>query len=434
MSDIPSLHELEAAARDIVRKAKKEGRLQCAYSVYGWPDITDMSRSHSEVTPSSVRREIEKQFDLEREVLDDDEYKKPLKKVTRDTAKEDDDEEEEEAAPSPKSKPVSRSKSTSKPKSDANKSRGKKRKSEEAALSMGEEEEEEEAKPRSKSARKFKSRDIIVDSDAEDAPADAGDDDESTKENGTKKDIKPSKKRKSTSGTQAKPPKTAKVERSPSEEPEESAIKEADDVHNLFLALPNPTLTLDLQKSDSELSVLIDEPPKRKRKSSTKDKGKGTKEKAKTRSRKSGPELSKDEETIKRLKSFVVACGVRKVWSKFFKAENADRPSDQIRALRKLLADLGMTGRLSLEQAKAIREKRELEQELEDVQQFAAKMTGRASRSATKNAKAAKGESSDEEMGGSDDEKIISDEEAVPKRRTAARSIMAFLADQSDDE
>lgn len=226
---------------------------------------------------------------------------------------------------------------------------------------------------------------------------------------------------------------------------------------------------LDLQKSDSELSVLIDEPPKRKRKSSTKEKGKGTKEKTKTRSRKSGPELSKDEETIKRLKvrltiplvhasahstaslassltrpsqSFVVACGVRKVWSKFFKAENADRPSDQIRALRKLLAELGMTGRLSLEQAKAIREKRELEQELgerartalsslsvalhmrtsltpyptEDVQQFAAKMTGRSSRSAAKNAKAAKADSSDEEMGGSDDEKIISDEEAVPKR------------------
>ncbi|KAL1758226.1 hypothetical protein FB107DRAFT_288737 [Schizophyllum commune] len=413
MSDIPALHELKAAARGIVRKAEEEGRLQCL-------SITDLSRSHSEVTPSSVRREIEQQFDLERKVLDDDEYKKPLKKVTRETAEEDDDEEEdedeEEATRSPASKPTSKPKSTSVPKSDTNKSRGKKRKSEEAAL-FTDEEEEQEAKPRSKSARKqFKSRDIIVDSDEEDAPPDAGTNDGSTKENDTEKDTKPSKKRKSTSRADAKPPKTAKVERSPSEEPQEPAPKEADD------------------KSDSELSVLIDEPPKRKRKSSTKEKGKGTKEKTKTRSRKSGPELSKDEETIKRLKSFVVACGVRKVWSKFFKAENADRPSDQIRALRKLLAELGMTGRMSLEQAKAIREKRELEQELEDVQQFAAKMTGRSSRSAAKNAKAAKADSSDEDMGGSDDEKIISDEEAVPKRRTAARSIMAFLADQSDDE
>lgn len=137
-----------------------------------------MSRSHSEVTPSSVRREIEQQFDLERKVLDDDEYKKPLKKVTRETAvrdplalfgtyslevqEEDDDEEEdedeEEAARSPTSKPTSKPKSTSEPKSDTNKSRGKKRKSEEAAL-FTDEEEEQEAKPRSKSARKqFKSR------------------------------------------------------------------------------------------------------------------------------------------------------------------------------------------------------------------------------------------------------------------------------------
>ena len=43
-------------------------------------------------------------------------------------------------------------------------------------------------------------------------------------------------------------------------------------------------------------------------------------------------------------------------------------------------------------------------------------MTGRSSRSAAKNVKATKADSSDAEMGGSDDEKIISDEEAVPKR------------------
>ena len=58
----------------------------------------------------------------------------------------------------------------------------------------------------------------------------------------------------------------------------------------------------------------------------------------------------------------------------------------------------------------------------EDVQQFAAKMTGRSSRSAAKNVKATKADSSDAEMGGSDDEKIISDEEAVPKRVSRGRS------------
>ena len=52
---------------------------------------------------------------------------------------------------------------------------------------------------------------------------------------------------------------------------------------------------------------------------------------------------------------------MRKVWSKEFKDLDS---SQQIKRLREILADLGMTGRLSLEQAKAIKEKRELAQEL----------------------------------------------------------------------
>lgn len=62
------------------------------------------------------------------------------------------------------------------------------------------------------------------------------------------------------------------------------------------------------------------------------------------------------------MQSLVVACGVRKVWAKEFKG--LDTPAAQIARLRALLAELGMTGRMSLEQARAIREKRELAQEL----------------------------------------------------------------------
>lgn len=58
----------------------------------------------------------------------------------------------------------------------------------------------------------------------------------------------------------------------------------------------------------------------------------------------------------------MVACGIRKVWSKVF--EGMERPSQQIKKLKEILSDLGMKGRYSLEQAKAIREKRELAQEL----------------------------------------------------------------------
>lgn len=58
----------------------------------------------------------------------------------------------------------------------------------------------------------------------------------------------------------------------------------------------------------------------------------------------------------------MVACGTRKVWSKVF--QGLDSPQQQIRKLKEMLSDLGMTGRMSLEQAKAIKEKRELAQEL----------------------------------------------------------------------
>ena len=90
--------------------------------------------------------------------------------------------------------------------------------------------------------------------------------------------------------------------------------------------------------------------------------------------------LSKDEETIQKLKvyiisrklsnvvlttstqSFVIACGVRRVWSKVF--EGLDTPAQQIKKLKEILHELGMTGRLSLEKARAIREKRKFAQEL----------------------------------------------------------------------
>lgn len=58
----------------------------------------------------------------------------------------------------------------------------------------------------------------------------------------------------------------------------------------------------------------------------------------------------------------VVACGVRKVWKKEF--EGLDKPSQQIKRLHLILDDLGMTPRYSIEKARAIRERRELAQEL----------------------------------------------------------------------
>lgn len=50
------------------------------------------------------------------------------------------------------------------------------------------------------------------------------------------------------------------------------------------------------------------------------------------------------------------------MWSKAF--QGVDAPQEQIKKLKEILAELGMTGRMSMEQAKAIKQKRELAQEL----------------------------------------------------------------------
>ena len=54
---------------------------------------------------------------------------------------------------------------------------------------------------------------------------------------------------------------------------------------------------------------------------------------------------------------------MRKQWTKEFKDISDDKKA-QIQKLKEILSDLGMTGRLSMEKAKAIREKRELAREL----------------------------------------------------------------------
>jgi hypothetical protein len=158
----------------------------------------------------------------------------------------------------------------------------------------------------------------------------------------------------------------------------------------------------------------------------TKTKSKDKTEAPKRTSKKA--ELSKDEETIKQLKSFVVACGVRKVWSKEFK-DIEDSPSSQIRKLRQILAELGMTGRMSLAKAKEIKAKRDMAQELEDVQTFHENIVTGPRKRKTRGQQP---EEKDDESEGSESEA----ESGPPGRKTknAHQSIMAFLGDQSDDD
>ncbi|KIP03807.1 hypothetical protein PHLGIDRAFT_129918 [Phlebiopsis gigantea 11061_1 CR5-6] len=175
---------------------------------------------------------------------------------------------------------------------------------------------------------------------------------------------------------------------------------------------------------DSNVSELEDDAPKHAR---SKKPAKGSAEKpTKGRKRKGKeiPDESPEDQELKRLKSFVTACGVRKVWSKEFK----DIPDDkhaQARRLRSILADLGMTGRLSLEKAKAIRAKRELAQELEDVQNFQQAVVSGATKSRRPQPQGRPQASQSGDEG---------DDVSRKPRGNARMSIMTFLGDQSDDD
>ncbi|KAI1865737.1 hypothetical protein JX265_008060 [Neoarthrinium moseri] len=170
---------------------------------------------------------------------------------------------------------------------------------------------------------------------------------------------------------------------------------------------------------DSDLSSVLDEPPPKKRKP------REPKGSSKPRATKAAPkELTGDEAEIKKLQGQLVKCGVRKIWGIELK-EYGDDTKGKIRHLRKMLSDLGVTGRFSEAKAKEIKERRELMADLEAVNEMnhmwgAEGRGGRASRS---RAKATVKEPSSEDESGA--------EEAKP-RVSKRMADLAFLG--SDDE
>ncbi|KAI9137655.1 hypothetical protein BKA69DRAFT_1096730 [Paraphysoderma sedebokerense] len=104
-------------------------------------------------------------------------------------------------------------------------------------------------------------------------------------------------------------------------------------------------------------------------KAHTKDKNEPVKKSSRTEG-KDRPEIKlkisdKDEEKIKNLKKYINACGVRKIWSKELAGLTSGKQI--IEKLSSILRELGIDGRPSLEKAKKIREKRELEAEVQSV-------------------------------------------------------------------
>ncbi|KAI0367606.1 hypothetical protein BV20DRAFT_1045525 [Pilatotrama ljubarskyi] len=387
---------LRDTALDVIRNVVKEDKLY-------------------EFTYGTFRKKVEQTLSLESGTLDAPEYKAAVHAVAKDyisKLEEGGDTSEEEDRPTKRQKPSSASgkdKQVRKPRAKADKAKATARKpakgkkpiprsasvvpsSDEEARS-GTDAEASSSKPKSKANSSAKQKRIESESEADDAA-----------DQSAELPSKVANQAPASADNEEKPAAVAsRALAAVADGNGASAVRADDDA-----------------KSESEMSVLIDEPPSRKRKKKGESGDLQTKKATKSKKRKdSVKELSKDEETIKRLKSLVVACGVRKVWSKEFK--DLEKPSDQIRRLKQILSDLGMSGRMSMEQAKAIKAKREFEKELEDVQEFASKVVSGPS---LRRRGAADGDANDEEDG--------SDVDMAPKRRTARQSIMAFLGDESE--
>ncbi|KAI5270577.1 hypothetical protein E4T47_06094 [Aureobasidium subglaciale] len=166
---------------------------------------------------------------------------------------------------------------------------------------------------------------------------------------------------------------------------------------------------------ESEMSVVLDEPPPKKaRRKSTSSTATKTKPQPKAKASKVAAKPAKeetpDEAEIKRLQGWLVKCGVRKMW--FKELAPYDTPKAKIKHLKEMLKDAGMDGRYSEPKAKAIKERRELEADLEAVQE-GAKQWG------------------NEGDSGEDDE---SEAAPRPQRRAAATRFVDFGEDDDDDD
>lgn len=176
----------------------------------------------------------------------------------------------------------------------------------------------------------------------------------------------------------------------------------------------------DAKDSDSDMSVLIEEPTKATKKVRRDEPSKpsaksqasttnGTSSKKDSKS--TTQDLTPDESDIKRLQSELLKCGVRKFWSKELAPFETSKA--KIAHLKSMLRDIGMTGRFSADKAKAIKERRELEADVDAL---------------TRNQK-----SSDEAGERSDNDDGESSPPMAEKRRKVASRLVDFGDSESDE-
>ncbi|KAI9653230.1 MAG: hypothetical protein M1821_007661 [Bathelium mastoideum] len=210
---------------------------------------------------------------------------------------------------------------------------------------------------------------------------------------------------------------------------------------------PKVPITKDILADDSsELSSLIDDepapakrgrnkkktsspppakPPKKTKKTPASAKPSKPSKPTKPASTAAAADLTSDEAEIKRLQSWLLKCGIRKLWHRELAPHPT--PAAKIAHLKSMLRAVGMEGRFSVEKARAVKERRELEMDLEAVRE-GEKRWGNNRRRAS-----GSGDDDGSDDAGGGEEEVNG--EAKPRRRLA-KSLQGldFLNDDDGEE
>lgn len=206
--------------------------------------------------------------------------------------------------------------------------------------------------------------------------------------------------------------------------------------------------------AEEQYSDVIDEAPQPKRRKRDKKEASSKPSKAVSKKISASTANDADDVEIKKLQSQLVKCGVRKLWHNELKRYGDDGRA-KIRHLKKMLAEIGMSGRFSEAKAREIKEMREILADAEAAQEmnrlWGMSNDGRASRSKNKRAKteesdgsvadgkrSVRGGDGDEGNDGNDKGDDEDDDDdagnTFAARRRRAQADLAFLGDDSDSD
>ncbi|PWN53404.1 hypothetical protein IE53DRAFT_384102 [Violaceomyces palustris] len=158
------------------------------------------------------------------------------------------------------------------------------------------------------------------------------------------------------------------------------------------------------------------------------------------KSKKTGTPASSTEDVwekkLAKLKSLVLACGVRKQWKKLYEKEGIqeDDYRMQCKYVDGVLEELGMGSRRTMEQAKKIREKREFEDELAALQGNEIDFSGSRRSRRSSGARPIQRNRDDEGLSGADEDEDDNEDDGPRAKSNFKNSLASFVADLNDSD